>query len=117
MIRFLCPALLALALITPVWADGELAGTWRNTLQEFGTSYWELTPKKDGTYEAQEVGLGNRHGVARFKDGILTIEFMADDIKGVYEWSLKGPAGEGTYTETKDGDVLKLKTSVRFIGK
>ena len=118
MIRFLCPALLALVVISPARADEEVAGVWKNTLEESGVSYWELIPKKGGTYDAEEVGLGNRHGTAKFKDGVLNIEFQAEDHKGVYEWHLKGPAGQGTYTQTHtDGRVLKLKTSIRFIGR
>jgi hypothetical protein len=104
--------------MSPARADEELTGVWKNTLEELGSSYWELTPKKGGTYDAQEVGLGGRYGIASFKDGVLTIEFKAEDHKGVYEWHLKGPAGHGTYTQTHtDGKVLKLKTSIRFIGR
>ena len=118
MIRFLYSALLVLVVLSQVRADAELAGIWRNTLDEFGVSYWELTPKKGGTYDAHEVGLGNRHGTASFKDGVLAIEFKTDNHKGVYEWRLNGPVGQGTYTQTHtDGRVLKVKTSVRFIGR
>lgn len=118
MIRFLCPVLLALVVLSQVRANEELTGIWRNSLEGLGVSYWELTPKKGGTYDAQEVGLGGRYGIASFKDGVLTIEFKAEDHKGVYEWHLKGPAGQGTYTQTQtDGQITKLKTSIRFIGR
>jgi hypothetical protein len=118
MFRILCPALLVLVMASQARADDELKGIWRNTLEESGVSYWELAPKKGGEYHAQEVGLGGRYGIAKFKDGVLTIEFKAEDHKGVYEWNLKGPVGQGNYTQTHtDGQVLKLKTSIRFIGK
>src|SRR5579871_2612407 len=109
MIRFLCPALLALALISQARADDESAGTWRNTLEGSGVSYWELTPAAGGTYDAQEVGLGNRRGTASLKDGVLVIEFKVDDHTGVYEWRLKGPVGQGTYTQTHtDGTATRV---------
>lgn len=119
MFRFLCPALLTFAVIAPVRAEEQdLAGVWRNTLEGSGVSFWELTPRKGGGYDAQETGLGNRQGVAKLKDGKLIIEFLADDHIGTYEWHLKGSLGLGNYTQThSDGQVQRFKTSVRFIGK
>ena len=119
MFRLLSPAALVLLILSPVRAEEEqLAGIWKNTLQDSGVSFWELTPKKGGGYVAQEVGLGSRHGTALFKDGVLFVEFLAEDHKGVYEWRLIGPAGEGSYTQTStNGESFKRRTSIRFIGK
>ncbi len=118
MIRFLCPVLLTFVMFAQARGNDDVAGIWKNTFDDFSVSFWELTPLKNGIYDAQEVGLGNRNGTASCKDGVLTIQFKVDDHTGVYVWQLKDRAGKGTYTQTHtDGTVLKLKTSVRYIGK
>src|SRR5689334_16363465 len=118
MIRLLGLTFVVLILIPQARADEDLAGTWKNTA-DFGVSYWELTPKKLGIYDAREYGLGSRVGTARLMDGHLIIEFEADGHRGVYDWHLKGLVGEGTYTQTslEDGQAMRHKSTVRFIGR
>jgi len=59
-------------------------------------SFWELTPKGEHTYEAQEYGLANVKGTAHLKDGVLVIRCEKNgDERGTYEWRLKGTVGKG----------------------
>lgn len=119
MIRLVCPVLLVVAVAAQARADGDVAGIWRQETESVGVSYWELAAKKDGTYEAFEVGLGNARGTARLKDGRLVIEWSNGTASGTYEWTLKGVAGNGKCTvRPTDGDVQVFeKSSVRFVGK
>ena len=119
MIRLFSLGLLSLLVVTPARAADELAGTWRQETEGLGVSYWELTPKGERTYEAQEYGLANVKGTASLKDDILVIHFVNGDDKGTYEWHLKGTAGKGKLFLKLAGADEKVydKSSVRFIGK
>jgi hypothetical protein len=120
MTRLFSLGLLGLLVVTPAWAAEELAGTWRQETEGIGVSYWELTPKGEHTYTAQEYGLGGMKGIARLEDGRLVIRFEDDQGgKGIYEWHLKGPAGKGKFVSTPAGGERKVfdNSSVRFIGK
>src|SRR5207237_1009296 len=115
-----CPVLLVVAVAAQARADGDLAGIWRHETEGVGVLYWELTPKKDGTYDAQEVGLGGAKGTARLMDGRLVINWLVPDgTDGTYEWSLKGISGRGKCTvRPVDGEVKVYdQSSVRFIGR
>jgi hypothetical protein len=120
MTRLISLGLLSQLVVTPAWAAEELAGTWRQETEWAGVSYWELTPKGEHTYEAQEYGLGGVKGTARLEDGRLVIRFEGGDgTKGHYEWHLKGPAGKGKLVLTPAGGEKKVydNSSVRFLGK
>jgi hypothetical protein len=112
--------LLGLLLVTPARAADELAGVWRQETEGIGVSYWELTPKGEHTYDAQEYGLAGVKGTAYLKDGVLVIrcEKLGDD-QGTYEWRLKGTAGKGKLViKTAGGDEKVYEhSSVRFVGK
>jgi hypothetical protein len=77
-------------------------------------SYWELTPKGEHAYEAQEYGLGNAKGTAYLREGRLVIR-LNDSEKARYEWHLRGTAGRGRFIGG-EGQVYE-RSSVRFIGK
>jgi hypothetical protein len=117
--RLFSLGLLSLLVVTPAQAAKELAGTWRQETEGIGVSYWELTPKGEDTYEAQEYGLGGVKGTASLKDGRLVIQFERDGAKRMYEWHLKGPAGKGKLVFTPAAGEKKEydKSSIRFIGK
>jgi hypothetical protein len=118
--RLLSLALLSLLLAGRALAADNLAGTWRQETEEVGVSYWELTPKGDGTYGAQEYGLGGATGTAVLKGEHMIIHFeTAGGDKGHYEWRLKGTAGRGKLVVRAPGEDEKMheKSSVRFIGK
>ena len=120
MTRLFSLGLLILLVVTPARAAEELTGTWRQATEESGVSYWELTPKGEHTYEAQEYGLGGAKGTARLEDGRLVIRFeTADGGKGYYEWHLKGRMGKGKLVYTPAGGERKVydNSSARFIGK
>ena len=106
--------LFLLGAATQAWADDKegLKGTWRQETEGLGVSYWELTPKGEHTYDAQEYGLASVKGTARLKDGhlIITIEGSKD----YYKWHLKGTAGKGELI--REGQA-PAKSEVRFIGK
>ncbi len=110
---------LSLLVVSQAQAGEELAGTWRQETEGVGVSYWELTPKGEHTYEAQEYGLASVKGTARLKDGVLVIHFKNGDDRGTYEWRLNGPQGKGKLVIRQEGEVAKEfdKSSVRFIGK
>jgi hypothetical protein len=111
--------LLSLLLVTQARAAEELTGVWRQETEGVGVSFWELTPKGEHTYEAQEYGLGGVKGMAHLKDGVLVIHFVNGDDKGTYEWRLKGTAGKGKLVLKLAGQDEKVfdNSSVRFIGK
>jgi len=120
--RLFSLGLLSLLVVTPARAAEELAGIWRQETEGDGgsfVSFWELTPKGEHTYEAQEYGLGSVKGIAHLKDGVLVIHFVNGDDKGTYEWRLKGTAGKGKLFLKLAGEDEKVydKSSVRFIGK
>jgi hypothetical protein len=117
--RLLGLGLLSLLAVGSAYAADELAGTWRQDTEGVGVSYWELTPKGEHLYDAQEYGLGGVKGTARLKEGILVIHFVNGDDKGTYEWHLKGTAGKGKLFLKLGGQEERIyeKSSVRFIGK
>jgi hypothetical protein len=120
MTRLFSLGLLSLLVVSPARAAEELAGTWRQETEGLGVSYWELTPKGEHTYDAQEFGLGGVKGTARLEDGRLVIRFEnGEGGKGHYEWHLKGPAGKGKLVFTPAGGERKVydNSSIRFIGK
>jgi len=96
----------------------ELAGIWRQETRG-GVSYWELTPKGDHTYTAQEYGLGGVRGTASLEDGHLVICFEHEGDHCYYSWHLKGVGGQGRFVrKTGDGGQEVLDNSfVRFIGR
>jgi hypothetical protein len=119
MFRLFSLGLLSLLFVRQALAGGNLAGTWRQETEGLGVSYWELTPKGEHTYAAQEYGLGNVKGTASFKDDHLVIHWENPDngVKGVFTWHLKGPSGKGRMEQGKNGETKFDKSSVRFIGK
>ena len=120
MTRLFSLGLLILLVVTPARAAEELTGTWRQETEGIGVSYWELTPKDENTYTAQEYGLGGKKAIARLEDGRLVIRFEDDDGgKGTYEWRLKDRAGKGKFVFTPASGEKKVydNSSVRFIGK
>src|SRR4051812_34320668 len=58
-----------------------------------GESDWLIIPNGDGTFKAEEYGLGNARGTARLKDRSLVIEWTTGEYAGVYEWKAVGLAG------------------------
>jgi hypothetical protein len=104
MLRSFAPCLLVLLALTPPSRAQSLEGTWRQDTPGLGESDWILTANGDGTYEAQEHGLGSVHGTARLKNNVLTIAFDHLGAAGIYEWKLNGKAGTGSMMFTKYPD-------------
>jgi hypothetical protein len=114
MTRFISLGLLGLLAASPARAAEDLAGVWRQETEGIGVSFWELTPRGEHTYAAQEYGIGSVKGTARLEGGRLVIRFDDPD-RGRYEWRLRGTAGKGVFI-SGEGKVYE-NSSVRFIGK
>jgi hypothetical protein len=83
----------------------DISGTWVQTTPGGGTSTWKISQNKDGTYSAEETGLGGAKGTATLTgDGRLRIDFKWSGGEGYYEWKL-----DATYTEGKEGRLVFTK--------
>jgi len=78
-------------------AQCNVAGQWRQSTDNTGTSDWHLTAQGDNSYSAREQGLGNAVGTAIVSGNVLRIEWRTPHGSGVYQWQLDGScrAGQG----------------------
>ena len=100
--RTFVPALLAvlgfLVFEQRIEAAHPICGTWRQK-SELGESDLKITENlaDDGTFDVQEIGLGNAVGTATFKDGVLTVHLYTGDVRGFYKFEVdkEHKKGEG----------------------
>jgi hypothetical protein len=64
-------------------APHPICGTWKLKQPGIGESEVKITENvaEDGTFDVQEMGLGNAVGTATFRGGILTIHFYTGDLR------------------------------------
>ena len=119
MIRAIGLCLITLFMAAPALAAESLAGTWRQETEGIGVSYWELTPKGEHAYDAQEYGLAGKKGVARLEGDHLVIHIEDEGGRATYDWHLQGTSGHGKLVQHIAGGEEKIyeHSSVRFIGK
>jgi hypothetical protein len=90
----------------PPAATDFLAGSWTNVVDGLGTSTWTFTPRGDGTYDAQEAGLGNAHGTATLTAfngaGHVHIDFTYSGGSGTYDMDTD-TSGTGLFGTTGNG--------------
>ncbi|HVS37232.1 MAG TPA: hypothetical protein VMS17_16845 [Gemmataceae bacterium] len=84
-----------LALATRGEAANPLGGTWRQSSADNGESDWKFRENEDGTFDAEESGLGNTRGTATLRDDILTIHFEAADLRGYFVFHLNEDRDRG----------------------
>src|SRR5579884_2871111 len=71
-------------------AAHPICGTWKHREPGVGESDLRITESVagDGTFDVQQVGLGNAVGWGTFKDGVLTIHWVTGDLRGFFRFEV-----------------------------
>ena len=87
----------------PPAGSRDISGRWEQTTPGSGTSTWKITRLSDGTYSAEETGLGGAKGTATLTGNRLRIDFTWSGGAGYYEWELDATyaAGQGKMVFTR----------------
>lgn len=88
---------------------GDATGSWTQT-HSAGTSTWVLTQTGNGTYQAEERGLGSAKGTATLSGKTLRIDFRtahANPFVGYYLWELDSDCASGKGKVYQTGGPLK----------
>jgi hypothetical protein len=109
-----------LAWAQPSLAAHPICGTWRQK-NVAGESDLKITENVggDGTFDVQEIGLGNAQGWATFKDGVLTVHWITGDLHGIFRYEIdkEHERGFGKVIFTRYPDDFTLGEERRIDGK
>lgn len=98
---------------SPISID-DLSGTWSQATDVLGGSAWNFTKTGEGTYDAEESGLGNARGKVVVQGNIITLTSSTADgaYQGTYRWQLsddlKQGIGKMTFSKKPAGDSLPM---------